>query len=99
MAGSWLLLLLLLLAFRVSCCIVATSGWASSEAFLVQGSGVLVSAMAASPPGLGRFRAATCHRWGEEREKSVEKNEKNGSGANAKTHLNGCGENAAPTGS
>ena len=33
MAGSWLLLLLL--AFRVSSCIVATSGWASSEAFLV----------------------------------------------------------------
>ena len=31
MAGSWLLLL----AFRVSSCIVATSGWASSEAFLV----------------------------------------------------------------
>ena len=48
-----------------SCCIVATSGWASSEAFLVQGSGVLGSAMAASPPGLGRFRAATCRRWGD----------------------------------
>ena len=31
MAGSWLLLL----AFRVSSCIVATSGWASSGAFLV----------------------------------------------------------------
>ena len=61
MAGSWLLLL----AFRVSSCIVATSGWASSEAFLVQGSGVLGSAMAASPPGLGRFRAATCRRWGD----------------------------------
>ena len=61
MAGSWLLLL----AFRVSSCIVATSGWASSEAFLVQGSGVLGSAMAASPPGLGRFRAATCGRWGD----------------------------------
>ena len=67
MAGSWRLLLLL--AFRVSSCIVATSGWASSEAFLVailaQGSGVLGSAMAASPPGLGRFRAATCRRWGD----------------------------------
>ncbi len=48
-----------------SCCIVATSGWASSEAILVQGSGVLGSAMAASPPGLGRFRAATCRRWGD----------------------------------
>ena len=63
MAGSWLLLLLL--AFRVSSCFVATSGWASSEAFLVQVSGVLGSAMAASPPGLGRFRAATCRRWGD----------------------------------
>ena len=62
MAGSWLLLLLLL-ALRVSSCIVATSGWASSETFLVQG--VLGSAMAASPPGLGRFRAATCWRWGD----------------------------------
>ena len=37
--------------------------------------------------------------WGEEREKSVEKVKKNGSGANAKTHLNGCSENAAPKGS
>ena len=61
MAGSWLLLL----EFRVSSCIVATSGWASSVAFLVYVSGVLGSAMAASPPSLGRFRAATCRRWGD----------------------------------
>ena len=60
MAGSWLLLLL---AFRVRSCIVTTSGWASSETFLVQG--VLGSAMAASPPGFGRFRVATCRRWGD----------------------------------
>ena len=34
--------------------------------------------------------------WGEEREISVEKWKVNGEGANAKTDLIGCGENAAP---
>ena len=36
------------------------------------------------------------HEVGEERKMSVEKVKSAGEGANAKTHLIGCGENAAP---